>query len=109
MGAAFMQHRFTELGVELLKGYQGQGFGSEAIKWCLDWAFNVAGVHRVGLRAFEWNYGARKLYTKLGFKQEGISREQLYHKGRFWDDYQYGMLEREWRELHGDQQTVDAG
>lgn len=102
LGPALIQHRFTELGIDILKGYQGQGYGSESIKWVLAWAFNVAGIHRVGLRAFEWNYGARKLYTRLGFKQEGITREQLFYKGRFWDDYQYGMLESEWRELYGE-------
>jgi RimJ/RimL family protein N-acetyltransferase len=100
MSPAILQHRFTELGIDIVKDYQGQGYGTESIKWILAWAFNVAGMHRVGLRAFEWNHGARKLYTKLGFKQEGISREQLYHQGRWWDDYQYGMLDREWREMY---------
>jgi RimJ/RimL family protein N-acetyltransferase len=97
------QHRFAELGIDILPAYQGQGYGSEAIKWALEWAFNFAGVHRVQLRAFEWNHGARKLYTRLGFKHEGTSREQLFYKGRFWDDYQYGMLEKEWRELYGNE------
>ena len=97
--SSLSQHRFTELGIDIVKGYQGQGYGSEATNWAVDWAFNVAGMHRVGLRSFEWNYGARKLYEKLGFKQEGITREQLYHNGRWWDDYQYGMLERDWRAM----------
>ena len=96
---SMMAHRFTELGIDIAKGYQGQGYGTEAIQWALDWAFNVAGLHRVQLRSFEWNYGARKLYERLGFKQEGVSREQLYHKGRWWDDYQYGMLNREWKAI----------
>ena len=92
-----VHHRFTEISIDIVKGYQGQGYGTEAIEWCLEWAFDVAGMHRVGVRSFEWNYGARKLYEKLGFKQEGVTREQLYHSGRWWDDYQYGMLDREWR------------
>lgn len=95
------QHRFTELGIDILPGYQSQGYGSESIKWALEWAFNVAGMHRVQVRSFEWNERARKLYQKLGFKHEGISREQLFYKGRFWDDYQYGMLDREWRGMDG--------
>ena len=94
-----VHHRFSEIGIDIVKGYQGQGYGTEAIQWVLEWAFNVAGLNRIGLRAFEWNYGARKLYEKLGFKQEGVTREHLYHGGRWWDDYQYGMLEREWRAM----------
>ena len=96
------QHRFAELGIDIIPAYQGQGYGSEAIKWALQWAFTFAGVHRVQSRAFEWNGGARKLYTRLGFKHEGTSREQLFYKGRYWNDYQFGMLEREWRELCSD-------
>ena len=76
---AMLQHRFTELGIDIAKDYRGQGYGSESIKWCLEWAFTSAGLHRVYLRAFEWNYGARKLYLRLGFKQEGITREELYY------------------------------
>lgn len=94
-------HRFTELGINILNAYHGKGYGSEAILWALQWAFQVAGVHRVSLRVFEWNYGARKLYEKLGFKQEGVTREEIYHQGRFWDGYQFGMLDREWREMYG--------
>lgn len=97
---AMQHHRFTELGIDIAQGYQGQGYGSEAIKWALEWAFTTCGLHRVGLRAFEWNPRARALYLKLGFKHEGITREELYYKGRWWDGYHYGMLDREWREIY---------
>ena len=79
----------------------GNRYGTEAIKWCLEWAFQSAGMHRVGVRAFGWNERARKLYEKIGFKQEGISREQLFYRGRWWDDYQFGMLVDEWEQLYG--------
>ena len=92
-------HRQTELGIDIVDGYQGKGYGSEAINWAVQWAFETAGMHRVGIRSFEWNFGARKLYERLGFKYEGTARESLFYKGRFWDDYGYGMLEHEWRDI----------
>lgn len=94
-----LPHRCAEIGVEIAKDYQGQGYGSEAIHWCLQWAFDTAGLHRVALRTFEWNYGARRLYERLGFKHEGTSREILFKDGKWWDDFQYGMLEQEWRAM----------
>lgn len=100
----FPQHRHTELGIDILSEHQGKGYGTEAIEWALEWAFNVGGMHRVGIRAFEWNYGARKLYERIGFKHEGTSREHLFHNGRFWDDYQYGMLDREWKDIKANNQ-----
>ncbi len=103
LAPSHMLHRHTEMGLGLLPAYQGKGYGSEAIRWTLDWAFDMAGMHRVMIKAFEYNYGARKLYERLGFKHEGIAREMFWHNGRFWDDYEYGMLDREWRELRTQQ------
>lgn len=93
------QHRSAEIGIEILPEYQGKGYGTEAIQWALDWAFRRAGMHKVDIGAFEWNYGARKLYERIGFKPEGVIRELFWHDGRFWDDHKFGMIDREWEEI----------
>ena len=90
-------HRSTSIGLNLLPAYQGKGYGSEAIRWALEWAFEEAGMHRVAIQAFEYNEGARRLYERLGFVHEGTLREAFWHRGRWWADYEYGMLEDEWR------------
>ena len=92
-------HRFTEIGIDILTDYQGKGYGSEAIRWVLEWAFENAGLHRVVIQAFEYNEGARRLYERLGFRHEGTIKEALWSQGRWWDNYKYGMLEGEWRAL----------
>jgi RimJ/RimL family protein N-acetyltransferase len=94
-----VHHRFTEIGLDILPEHQNRGYGREAITWALDYAFRLAGLHRVRIRAFEWNTGAIRLYEKLGFKHEGREREAYWHEGRFWDGVEMSMLDREWREL----------
>jgi RimJ/RimL family protein N-acetyltransferase len=94
-----VHHRSTEIGIDILPGFQGKGYGREAIEWALDYAFRRAGLHRVRIRAFEWNTGALRLYEKVGFKIEGREREALWHEGRFWDGVELGMLEGEWRAM----------
>jgi RimJ/RimL family protein N-acetyltransferase len=89
-------HRATELGIDILPAYQGRGYGAETINWALDYAFRRAGLHRVRIRAMEWNEGALRLYERLGFTCEGRERESLWHEGRWWDCVEYGMLEDEW-------------
>lgn len=89
-------HRWTEIGVDILPNYQGKGYGREAIEWALDYAFRRAGLHRVRIRAFEWNVGAARLYERIGFSLEGREREALWHEGRWWDGLEMGMLEGEW-------------
>lgn len=91
-------HRNSEVGIDILPAHQGKGYGSEAIRWALEYAFQRAGLHRVGIKAFGWNDGAIRLYERLGFKIEGREREALWHDGRWWDAVEFGMLEDEWRE-----------
>jgi RimJ/RimL family protein N-acetyltransferase len=97
-------HRSTEIGIDILPEYQNRGYGSETLNWALDYAFRRAGLHRVQIKAFEWNEGAVRLYEKLGFRHEGREREAYWHEGRFWDGVRMSMLEQEWREL---QKTKD--
>ncbi|TKA32072.1 hypothetical protein B0A50_01319 [Salinomyces thailandicus] len=92
-------HRHTDIGIDILPEYQGKGYGSEAIRWVLRWAFMAAGMHRVSIGAFEYNTGAIRLYEKLGFKKEGCIRENFWHEGRFWNDVHFGMLASEWSEM----------
>ncbi|KAJ5619254.1 hypothetical protein N7510_003238 [Penicillium lagena] len=100
-----MHHRSTEIGIGIVQAYQGQGYGSEAINWILEWAFETAGMHRVSVRHFEYNEGAGRLYKRLGFKVEGVIREELWHKGRWWNGVQMGMLSQEWTELQQKRET----
>lgn len=46
----YVQHRNTEIGLGILPEFQGKGYGSEAINWALDYAFRLAGLHRVRIR-----------------------------------------------------------
>ncbi|KAH6621718.1 acyl-CoA N-acyltransferase [Boeremia exigua] len=91
-----VHHRWTEIGIDILPAFQGRGYGREAIEWALDYAFRRAGLHRVRIRAFEWNVGAVRLYEKIGFKVEGREREALWHEGRWWDGIEFSILEGEW-------------
>nr|POF04273.1 putative n-acetyltransferase ynad [Quercus suber] len=95
-----LQHcRHSDLSIDILPAFQGKGYGSEAIAWVLRWAFLTRGLHRVQVRAFEYNEGARRLYEKLGFKPEGRWREFLWFRGRWWDDFQFAILDREWLDM----------
>lgn len=98
---AQIHHRRSIIGINIVRPYQGQGFGSEAIKWVCNWGFVYAGLHRIEMHAFAYNKGAVKLYERLGFAVEGRKREWLWHAGRWWDMVMFGMLEDEWREKYG--------
>ncbi|MCJ1431397.1 hypothetical protein MMC27_000749 [Xylographa pallens] len=95
----YARHRSSKIGLEILAKYQNKGYGSEAIRWILDWGFRIAGLHRIGIGCFSWNDGARRLYEKLGFVSEGRQREALWHDGGWHDIIEFAMLEDEWKAL----------
>lgn len=78
---------------------RGKGYGKEALKLLLDFAFKELNLHRVQLNVFSYNQKAINLYEKLGFKHEGTYREFIHRDGKRWDMYLYGILENEWSEI----------
>lgn len=93
------QHRSGDIGLAITPAHQGKGYGSEAIAWILDFAFNEANFHRVGCPVFSWNTRAWELYRRLGFTEDGRYRELLWMKGRWCDFVLMSMLDREWEAL----------
>ena len=61
---------------------------SELIKYLF-----VNGFHRLWLLVAAYNQRARNLYTKLGFKEEGIQREGLYKNDQYFDYIMMSMLQ----------------
>nr|WP_272913728.1 GNAT family protein [Halalkalibacter okhensis] len=78
------------------KEYWGKGYGSEALKVLLDYAFLELNLHRVSLRVFSLNERAIHIYNKLGFEKEGVIRESLYRNGRWHDIITMGILKKEY-------------
>ena len=78
-GTGNAHHRKAELTICIALAYQNKGYGTEAIQWSLDWAFDKANLHRVEFDVLSYNYGAIKLYKKLGVKVESLERESIWH------------------------------
>jgi len=74
----------------------GQGYGTEAMRLLLDFAFGELNLYRVQLTVFSYNTRAIALYEKLGFRREGTYREYLRRDGVRHDMHLYGLLRSEW-------------
>lgn len=67
-------------------GDRGKGYGTEATRLVLDYAFVALGLHNVALTVFEYNPAGLRAYTKAGFKEFGRRRECRAMGGRLWDE-----------------------
>src|SRR5829696_3228705 len=64
---------------------RGQGFGTEAIRLVLDYAFTVLGVYNVWLDTLAYNVGAIRAYEKAGFHEIGRRRGGRMLAGKRYD------------------------
>ncbi len=78
-----------------------KGFGTEAIRVLLRYAFEDLGLQRVDLSVFEFNELAIRAYEKLGFQREGRVRQAVRRDGKYHDAILMRILASEWREEDG--------
>jgi RimJ/RimL family protein N-acetyltransferase len=74
------------------------GLGTEATSLALSYAFNELAMQKVYLSVFDFNTRAQKVYTKLGFKEEGRLRRHIFRAGKYHDSIMMSMLREEWQE-----------
>jgi RimJ/RimL family protein N-acetyltransferase len=74
----------------------GKGYGTDALRVLLRFAFTELNLHRVSLEVFEYNPRAIRAYEKCGFVIEGRARNALNHNGRRWDELFMGVLREDW-------------
>jgi RimJ/RimL family protein N-acetyltransferase len=71
---------------------RGRGFGTEAGRAVVDWAFDAVGLHRISLEVYVFNPAARRSYEKIGFVVEGRARDALRWDGTWTDAVLMAML-----------------
>jgi len=93
------EHGDAWLGIGLgEREYWGKGYGTDAIRVMLRYAFTELNLHRLTLNVFEYNPRAIRSYEKAGFVLEGRERVVLYRDGRRWDVLYMGILREEWKD-----------
>lgn len=76
---------------------RGKGYGKEAMKLLMAWAFEDAGAHRGWLDCKEYNDRALHVYESLGLRREGLLRDTIFVDGKYENLVVLGILEDEWR------------
>ena len=80
------------------KAYWGQGYGTDAIRAMVDWAFGYLNLNRISLTVYAYNERAIGCYLKCGFRHEGAMRQARYVDGQYYDELMMGILRDEFLE-----------
>jgi RimJ/RimL family protein N-acetyltransferase len=90
--------RRAEVGIVIgFKEFWGKGYGTDAMKVLLKFAFERLNLNRVSLRVFDYNQRAIKSYEKCGFKREGVLRQDRFYAGGYHDTIMMGILRQEFQ------------
>lgn len=73
-------HQNCRLGMTLHKQHQGKGYGTEAVRHAVRYAFVSCAKRRIELGCFAWNEPVIKAYKKCGLLVEGQRRRAFTFK-----------------------------
>jgi RimJ/RimL family protein N-acetyltransferase len=81
--------------------YREKGYGTEAARLALAFAFQELNMHRVQATVFSYNRRSMAMFERLGFRREGAFREFIHRDGERYDMLLYGILRREFEKPVG--------
>ncbi|GGF46994.1 N-acetyltransferase [Marmoricola endophyticus] len=88
--------RVATLAISLGREHLGQGYGTDAIRVLVGYAFREMALHRIQLDVWPFNQQAIRAYESIGFVEEGRRRSAVWHDGQWYDQVLMGILESEW-------------
>lgn len=92
--------RHAELGLVIgRKAEWGKGFAREAMSLFVDYGFEQLNFNLIYLTVLPQNPRAQKIYSGLGFKEEGRLRQRMYRDGVYSDLISMSILREEWQAL----------
>jgi len=73
-----------------------EGLAEEACRLLFSYGFGELGLHKIWTEIYEFDTPKKDLYTQLGFHQDGLLREQYFHRGRWWNARILSLLASEY-------------
>lgn len=89
------ERKSWEVGFAILPEYGRKGYGSEAVRLLLQFAFEKLDAHKVVGMCNSKNVRSASLMERIGMRKEGVFKEELFWQEKWTDQYFYSILEKE--------------
>src|SRR5690625_2453161 len=73
------------------------GFGTEATRSMISYAFETFSLHKIFARAVTHNPGSWRVMEKVGMTHEGILKQHEVRWGKYLDITYYGVLRKDFQ------------
>jgi len=87
-------------GIQIEDDHKGKGYAAEALIIVLDYYFNELNYQKCSPTAYEFNPRSQAFHEKFGFTREGVLRNEVYTRGKYYNMICYGMLKEEFNALY---------
>lgn len=91
------QNNLGEIGYWLGEKYQGKGIMTEAAKAFISYGFDQLGLNKIVIKVATANEKSRAVPERLGFKREGVLRQEHWLHDQYVDIAVYSLLNEEWK------------
>jgi RimJ/RimL family protein N-acetyltransferase len=85
-------------GITVVRPFQGKGYGAEALRLLLRYAFRELRFQKANGACIEGNIGSIMLHKAVGFVEEGRRRRSIYTNGQYYDEFLFGLTAEEFEE-----------
>ena len=69
----------------------------------VNFIFSEMNLHKVSLLTYGFNKRAIRSYEKVGFKVEGVLKENIYREGQYHDELIMAIFKEEWKNTSADE------
>ena len=87
------KNKHEEISIYLtLKNWQRTKQANETIKMIKKYAFDELNLHRLWVEIFAIATENRALFKRMKFQEEGVLKDKLWRKGKWWDSVIYSTI-----------------
>lgn len=88
------ENKLGRLSILIKRKYWNKGHAQEILPALARYAFKKLGLHKVWLIHWKENKKAGHLYKKLGFKKEGMLKDEYFWQGKYHDMVRMAIVNR---------------
>lgn len=88
------ENKLGRLSIIIKQEFWNKGYAQEILPALVDYAFKKLGLHKIWLMHWLENKKAGHLYNKLGFKKEGILKDEYFWQGKFHDMIRMSIINK---------------
>ena len=81
------------------KQYWSKGYGTEAKKLVLGYAFNTLNLRKIRSMVYYFNGRSKRCLEKCGYHQEGVLERQNYRNGKYVDEILMAIFKEDFLKL----------